>query len=245
MSLLRWSPAIASAILAGGSRPVAAQIPVGAITPAFTEATDVGPPSTASNDNPDLVYAEFGERIESGRGRVEFARRGTPFDATADGAPFSLGRLRHFNHSLANPAAGPTDFDVTLGVSLAVTGVASPFDETFRLHVDNTSNNCTPEPGCADDILTFTQSGSGSRGVTIGGLRYYLKFVGFSQDGGATMLKAFRSPEDGTNSADLYAQISASPFVTPEPAPVALTFAGLAALAGVGVRRRRAAEGLA
>jgi hypothetical protein len=146
------------------------------------------------------------------------------FDVFAD-IPFAVGTLSHFNNIVdRNTAADAADLSVFLDFVLA--------DEsfTFTFDIDETPNT---EEGCCDDIITFPESIT-SKTIDLGGDILTLRLLGFGDDPGS-LLDQFESPEGGTNSTLLWAELT-TPGV-PEPATLLLVGSGLIGLAGYGRKK--------
>lgn len=171
------------------------------------------------------------DNLKSG---YDFTGEGVPFSVD-DNVLFNLGEFTHINHIVPTGSAiTSADFQV----NVAFNGESSNFD--FRFLHDETTNSCTGA-NCADDLVDVVSLVS-SDTFTLGGQLLTLSIVGFSTDGGNTIVDQFRSVEGGSNSADLYAK-----FTAPIPLPAAgwMFLTGLAGLGWVGRRRIKKKAALA
>lgn len=137
---------------------------------------------------------------------------------TGVGSNFRLGDLTYRNGSVWDGFNG----DFPLGISL---NFANPTlgnqNFSFLFNIFN-SPNVTGDPVVDGDRLRFSNSGISSQTFTLENTIYNLQLIGFSGDGGNTLLGEFNSPEATTAYASLYGKIQAIGSIpTPEPTPPA------------------------
>lgn len=152
--------------------------------------------------------------------------------STAADAIFRVGDLTYRNGSTTEGFNGDFPLSVALNFT-SPSGVNQTFSYLFNiLNTDNT----TGDPVLDGDRLQFSTAGLSSSVFNVGGVDYTLQLLGFSTDGGSTIISEFNSPEGATANASLYGKITAAPIPTPALLP-GLIGMGLAAL-----RKRKAAE---
>ncbi|SDJ34717.1 choice-of-anchor K domain-containing protein [Lutimaribacter saemankumensis] len=147
------------------------------------------------------------------------------------GSVFSVGDFSYRNGSVTSTNFAGADLSVTLAITspLSVTELFS-----FEFDVINTPNN-TGDPVLDGDIASIV-SGASSQTFTYLGDKYTLNLLGFSSDGGSTIVSGFNVPENATAGASLYGKITLAPIPLPAGAPLLLT--GVAGFAWL--RRRKA-----
>lgn len=218
---------LAAPLLAFGS---AQAVTINSTTPTWTHL--VGGSNTQTNvHDGNFLDVRWGVPMEWRRSGLGFDPASPPAVNEPINTPFLLGTLQHYNNPIATgSAASSVDLDLLTNIA-----GASPLNQTFqyRFIINETPNvyPCQFPSGnnpCADQI-TF-QNLDTTSAFTIGGVSYTIVLTGFSTDHGRTFTSDFISQEGSTNSAGLYAIITAATPV-PEPLSVAMLSAGLLGLA--------------
>lgn len=202
-----------------------------------------GTGSTNDTGNCDNLTAWNG--TQSG---YRFQRVSTPLNVnlSSGSALFKLGDFTHYNR----PITATSLLSVDLKIDMTIAGASpSVYSETFTINHDETDNDpenrfgqnipC-PYAGSTtrcDDYVSFG-TGGGSSSFSYLGVTYAIDLIGFSQDNGVTVTSGFLSPENGTNTAAMYARITRTS--VPEPSTYALMSAGLLGIFAAARRRRQA-----
>jgi hypothetical protein len=196
----------------------------GVVGGAFVNIDNVSMPRTVKWGQP---WSQ-GPGLQSGMG---FVHTTTPFFVD-DGVPFAVGTLSHFNFPVEpGTAATSADLNVDFGFGGELAGFNPAF--SFTLTIDETFNS-TGDPVLDGDFIGFGPVPP-SASFVVDDTRYTFTMLGFGPDA-ASILDEFESPEGGTNSTLLWAELTAAPV----PAPGALLLGGLGTgLVGL-LRRRRA-----
>jgi hypothetical protein len=115
------------------------------------------------------------------------------------GDQFTLGTFQHVNNPIDSGTA-ITGVTLTLTILYKLNGGSEQsLTDVFQFAHDETPNDCTPLPGCANDIVTATNNLAVSQTIQIGNTDYTFGVTGFQYNGG--QFTQFSSPEGGTNSA--------------------------------------------
>lgn len=176
----------------------------------------------------------WGDADSFGTGPNSLSFTGNAFSANVN-SPFSVGNITYFN---GTTAIGTTPSSVPLNVLLNFTdpsGLNENFNFSFNL-------NSTPNTGTPDENadFVFPPNTFSDTSFNFSGQDYTLQLLGFSRDGGTTLVNEFRVRESETDTAALFARITLNPTTTPEPSSTQalLSIAGLGVV--VGLRKKLA-----
>ena len=131
---------------------------------------------------------------------------------------FLLGEFTHNNRPIT--ATGGFLTSATLDVALNIETFSQIFsfhfvhNETINLGIDGICPAGGVEP--CPDVVSFPDSVA-EQFITLDDVEYTLTLVGFSQDGGTTLVDEFLTLEQASNTAGLYAGLTA--LEMPEPSP--------------------------
>ncbi|MFB2839456.1 choice-of-anchor K domain-containing protein [Floridanema evergladense] len=134
---------------------------------------------------------------------------------------FKLGKLYYQNGRTFVETNFDGDFPLHLELAFSL-----PLERTqsfrFLFNILNTPNNPEDPDVDDDDILLFSAQGMSSETFDYEGVEYTLQLIGFSKDGGITILNEFKSPELDLSEADLYGKITFAPSSASVPEPTAI-----------------------
>jgi hypothetical protein len=221
--------ALSTAMLASGSAN-AATIILSSFSASWTGTTGG---SNIDIDNGDPA------RLEWGRGGTssfthDSSNNNRTFNITTGTTPSqSIGTFRHVNDDI-NAGTSITSSVLNLRMFVSIDGVSFG-PQTFSFNV---GHNETTNTGmfCCSDVVTFSPLNT-SKVFSAGGIDYTLNLAGFGTSA-SNIQSSFSTPENGSNSRNLYAYVSAATAPVPEPATWAMMIGGLG-LVGMTMRRRK------
>lgn len=156
------------------------------------------------------------------------------FNAEVD-TLFNIGNLSYRNGSTWDNFDG--NFPLNLSLSLT-NPFSSSRDFNFLFNIFNTSN-VTGNAVLDGDKLRFSTAGLSSETFNYDGVDYTVELVGFSSDGGQTIVSEFNSPESSIARASLYGKITAFTPPTQQSVPEPGTIIALSALGIYSIFRYR------
>ena len=121
------------------------------------------------------------------------------------GDTFDLGTFTHNNQPI-DPGTSITGATLDVTITFQINGGAQhTLTSQFLFAHDETPNDCTPLPGCANDIVTALTNLGGSTTLNVGGTNFLFSFSGFEVGTGPQqqLFTQFSSPEGQSNSAFL------------------------------------------
>jgi hypothetical protein len=156
------------------------------------------------------------------------------FDVNTDMA-FTLGDFIHFNFPInLGSAISSAQLDITTDLQIDGNSLlGGPY--TFSFLHNETSNACSPQPGCANDLVSFSNL-AGSDTFMIDSDEYTLELLGFQQ--GGTTATSFSTLEGQENVAQLQVIFRTLTTATAVPEPGLIALFGLGLLA-MGITRKR------
>jgi hypothetical protein len=141
--------------------------------------------------------------------------------STTSGSVFNLGSLTYRNGTTDADSTFDGDFPLSIGLNFtAPAGINKTF--SFLFNILNTPN--TGDSIANADRLRFSTAGLTTDTFSVDGINYTLRLLGFSTNGGATIVNEFLSPEESTAQANLYGEITTEVIPTPALLPALIGF---------------------
>lgn len=160
---------------------------------------------------------EWGVSLDSSEANNSIQYDGLYFDVDANN-PFEIGDLTYHNGNVLITSHNLNgDFNLATSVSFTnpVTNTEI-FNYTFNILQ---TPNETGDPILDADSIHFAANGFTTNTFNFDGVDYTLQLLGFSNDGGNTILSEYSLPEYATSNPRLYAQITAAPNAVSVPEP--------------------------
>ncbi|HML74991.1 MAG TPA: choice-of-anchor K domain-containing protein [Anaerohalosphaeraceae bacterium] len=165
-----------------------------------------------------IRWGQVTNNVTENKSGLGFTGYAPPIRSIIVNEPFEIGRLRHFNNPVGS-GSPPSRVDIEIALALECGSQLSQ-SFTFSLAINETANTSNlSDPAAKNwadrDFITFPVSYP-SQLIEIEGRLYTLKIIGFQTEQGQ-LVSQFESPEHGTNTVYLWAQIA------PPPADGAIT----------------------
>jgi len=172
-------------------------------------------------------------------GSSSYTFEGVNGDAPLNNSLFELGDFTHGNFAIFLPSIT----GATLDLNLDFTGEGVSQNFSFFFEHTETPNFPVGGAACAEggatpcpDLVGIPDASS-SETVVLQGQEYQLDILGFSQDGGNTIIPNFLTTEGQANTATLYARLVPPTSDVSEPSALMLLAVGLMGLWGSSRRK--------
>ena len=153
------------------------------------------------------------------------------------GDPFLIGNFSYQNEqTVLSSTVNSVDLSIALNLSSPAGLDVDAFLFEYSFFINNTPNT-TSDFLLDADIVTITTASSPAIFNYLG-TDYTLEVLGFSTDGGKSMITNFTNPEGLNKWAGVYGHISETAPV-PEPATIFLLGVGLAGIAGFRIKSKK------
>jgi hypothetical protein len=218
------------ALALGGVASLASAIPVSAVNAQWSSAAPAGVTISGPGAGGSTT-ASWGRPLAGAPSSYVFTPAAAPFDAPANGTPFTLGTFVHNNF----PVTGTWLQSIVLNLGTTIGGATYAFSFDFQHEETPNSGVCAyPGPACSDRVTVDGVSSSNEFDYL--GQTYSFSIVGFEV--GGTPTSAFITTERAVNQAQLIASITRVEAEVPEPFTLGLLGAGFLGIAAVGRARR-------
>ena len=202
---------LSTALTAVASLGISSHAQAQSLTLQGTSSGTFGTPNRGANTNSQSSGVGTNTFTFGGGTPNRFTFSGNSFSTGID-SPFAVGNFTYLNE---DTQSGTDVASVPLNIQLGFTNPSGVNQILgFDLGINTTPNNTGDPVLDADSVFPVNRFANSS--FNVGGTDYTLELIGFSQDGGATVIDQFILPEGQTTASAAIARITAASNV-PEP----------------------------